>query len=54
MESEVVAAASVDVLLANQTGHIIDVRRVDPLSAKELTSDIELEPVTADTGMGDS
>ncbi len=48
LESEVVAAASVDVLLANQTGHIIDVRRVDPLSAKELTSDIEL--VAADAG----
>lgn len=48
LESEVVAAASVDVLLANQTGHIIDVRRVDPLSAKELTSDIEV--VAAESG----
>ncbi|MFA7265637.1 MAG: bifunctional cytidylyltransferase/SDR family oxidoreductase [Candidatus Nanopelagicales bacterium] len=41
LESEVVAAASIDVLLAPQTGHIVDVRRVDPLSAKELTSDVD-------------
>ncbi len=41
LESEVVAAASIDVLLAPQTGHIIDVRRVDPLSPKELTSDVD-------------
>lgn len=41
LASEVVAAASIDVLLAPQTGHIIDVRRVDPLSAKELTSDVD-------------
>jgi 2-C-methyl-D-erythritol 4-phosphate cytidylyltransferase len=36
LESEVVAATSLDVLLAEQTGHIIDVRRVDPFAATEL------------------
>jgi len=37
LESGTVARASLDVLLANQTGHIIDVRKSDPLSS--LTSD---------------
>lgn len=49
LESEVVASASVDVLLSSHTGHIIDVRRVDPLSPKELTSDadvVETEPAS--------
>ncbi len=36
LASEVVAATSLDVLLADQTGHIIDVRRVDPLAPTEL------------------
>ena len=33
LESGTVARASLDVLLANQTGHIIDVRKSDPLSS---------------------
>jgi 2-C-methyl-D-erythritol 4-phosphate cytidylyltransferase len=37
LESGTVARASLDVLLADQTGHIIDVRKSDPLSS--LTSD---------------
>ncbi|MFZ1654141.1 MAG: bifunctional cytidylyltransferase/SDR family oxidoreductase [Candidatus Nanopelagicales bacterium] len=37
--SEVVAAASLDVLLADQTGHTIDVRRIDPLTPAELSRD---------------
>jgi 2-C-methyl-D-erythritol 4-phosphate cytidylyltransferase len=32
LESETVARASLDVLLADQTGHVIDVRKSDPLS----------------------
>ncbi len=42
LESEVVAATSVDVLLAEQTGHIIDVRRVDPFAAAELEAGSEV------------
>ncbi|MDN5894294.1 MAG: bifunctional cytidylyltransferase/SDR family oxidoreductase [Nocardioides sp.] len=33
LESEVVARASLDVLLGRQTGHVIDVRKSDPLSS---------------------
>ncbi|NQU38031.1 MAG: bifunctional cytidylyltransferase/SDR family oxidoreductase [Actinobacteria bacterium] len=44
LESAVVAAAAIDVLISGQTGHIVDVRRVDPLSPKELTSDIDFGP----------
>lgn len=33
LESGTVASASLDVLLSHQTGHIIDVRRTDPLSS---------------------
>lgn len=36
LESGVVAATSLDVLLAEQTGYIIDVRRVDAFAATEL------------------
>lgn len=36
LASEVVAEASLDVLLASQTGQIFDVRRVDPLAAADL------------------
>lgn len=42
LDSEVVAAASIDVLISDQTGHIVDVRKVDPLSPRELTSDVNL------------
>ncbi|WP_310961461.1 bifunctional cytidylyltransferase/SDR family oxidoreductase [Nocardioides terrisoli] len=33
LESEVVARTSLDVLLSRQTGHIVDVRKADPLAA---------------------
>lgn len=36
LASEVVAEVSLDVLLADQTGQIFDVRRVDPLAATDL------------------
>ncbi|MEI8080960.1 MAG: bifunctional cytidylyltransferase/SDR family oxidoreductase [Actinomycetes bacterium] len=39
LASETVASVSLDVLLADQTGHIIDVRKIDPLAPSELTSD---------------
>ena len=39
LASETVASVSLDVLLADQTGHIIDVRKIDPLAAAELASD---------------
>lgn len=42
LASEAVASASLDVLLADETGHIIDVRRFDPLAPSELTSDAVL------------
>ncbi|HEX7738810.1 MAG TPA: bifunctional cytidylyltransferase/SDR family oxidoreductase [Marmoricola sp.] len=35
LESEVVARASLDTLLSADTGHIVDIRRVDPLSSHE-------------------
>ena len=48
LASEVVASASLDVLLADQTGHIIDVRRIDPLAPSELTSDAILTVVSGE------
>lgn len=36
LESEAVARVSLDVLLADQTGHVIDVRRVDPMAVSSL------------------
>lgn len=50
LASEVVAATSLDVLLADQTGHIIDVRRVDPLAPTELEGGLVADFDAADTG----
>jgi ribitol-5-phosphate 2-dehydrogenase (NADP+) / D-ribitol-5-phosphate cytidylyltransferase len=38
LESETVARTSIDVLVSGRTGHVIDVRKVDPLSAAVLVA----------------
>jgi 2-C-methyl-D-erythritol 4-phosphate cytidylyltransferase len=40
LESTAVARASLDVLLARQTGHIIDVRKTDPLASLESLDEV--------------
>ena len=40
LESQAVARAALRVLLSGLTGHVIDVRRADPLSSHELTADV--------------
>jgi 2-C-methyl-D-erythritol 4-phosphate cytidylyltransferase len=50
LASEVVAATSLDVLLADQTGHIIDVRRVDPLAPTELEGGLATDPGAVNAG----
>jgi len=40
LESTAVARASLDVLLARQTGHIIDVRKTDPLASLESLEEV--------------
>ncbi|WP_269046379.1 bifunctional cytidylyltransferase/SDR family oxidoreductase [Paenarthrobacter sp. Z7-10] len=49
LDSVAVARTSLDVLLANTTGHVVDVRRQDPLSQafidEDAELDLEVEPV---------
>ena len=40
LDSETVARAALRVLLSDLTGHVIDIRRADPFSSHELTSDL--------------
>jgi 2-C-methyl-D-erythritol 4-phosphate cytidylyltransferase len=41
LESSAVARTSMDVLLSPQTGHVVDVRKADPLSSAVLAGDLE-------------
>lgn len=41
LQSEAVARASLDTLLSSETGHVIDIRRLDPLSSHEAAAGLD-------------
>ena len=50
LESSEVARVSLDMLISAETGHIIDVRRLDPLSSNAVAADVAAEMDAAEYG----